>query len=318
MARKQPARMFGLGKVLPRASEIRSDDEEAMDPLERQALSVLRARRIRELMGEATPSAMPAPATVQDTIALSREAREAAKETAELARRQAEEERERRREAEERAEQAYQVGQQAAEERWSTVLAMFKELNQTVLALTKERYESEIRSKESQFSEALKRLEERMDLLLKSKDEEIQRLRQAAQQAAGKRDVREWLVETLLNPDADPRERDMAHRLVGVQQPPPDLAYVDPDKAVQAKLVDPLVEHNAEQLRLQRERARKQLELEEQEKEASIRLRRQFAELMSAGTGFLREMFHHDEPPRPVNGLPSTWEDGDGASPDPS
>lgn len=313
MARKQPALMFGLGKVLPQVRDIRRDDEEAIDPLEREALSVLRARRIRELMGEAAPAAMPAPATVQDTIALSREAREAAKETAELARRQAEEERDRRREAEERAEQAYQAGQQEAEGRWSTVLEMFKQLNQTVLTLTKERYETEIRSKESQFTESLKRLEERMDLLLKSKDEEIQRLRQQAQQAAGKRDIREWLVDTLLNPDADPRERDMAHRLVGVQQSPPDLAYVDPDKAVMAKLVDPLVEHNAEQMRIQRERQKRKAEVEERREEASIELRKKLAELLSAGTGFLREAFRGaNDQPLPANGLPATWEEGEG------
>lgn len=130
------ARHFALTSPLALAGSAQAPQtQDNFETEMARAVRLATMERQARLAGVALPGAgadqsqaMPQPATVNDTIALSREAREAAAEQARQAREIAQEERDRRLEAEESASGAFQAGKAQAEGVATMMLEMVRQM----------------------------------------------------------------------------------------------------------------------------------------------------------------------------------------------
>lgn len=123
---------------------------------------------------------LPQPATVQDTIALSKEAREAAAAQSRIALETAEQEHKRRVEAEEEAQQAYGAGASSEAEKWGVLLGIVQENNKAIIEMMRTNHTSQVEAIQAQSKEILERLEERFNTTISFKDQEVQRHQEAA------------------------------------------------------------------------------------------------------------------------------------------
>lgn len=212
-----------VAPVTARPSEGAFEAEMADWVRQRKRIDLVRQLERGDGQVNGAPAGVPQVATVQDQIALSKEAREAARDVAELARQQADEERERRQEAEERAGSAFQSGQQEAESRWSAVLGIVQETNKTVLQLIQDKHATELKALQEAHAEVLKRIDEKLNAALAAKDVEVARHRERAEQleqqvkALSERETFDQVLAKAVLGQA-PKEVDLIRRLFGAGQ----------------------------------------------------------------------------------------------------
>lgn len=148
--------------------------------------------------GQAPQPPLPQPATVQDTISLSREAREAAAEQSRIALETASQEHERRVEAEQEAANAYSAGASSAADKWGTLLGIVQENNKTILEMQRESSDSRATTLQEQNKAMLERLEEKLTQAMSFKDIEIQRQEARAADAERRYQEQKGEHETLM------------------------------------------------------------------------------------------------------------------------
>lgn len=217
------------------------------------------------------PAPIPQPATVQDTIALSREAREAAKETAELARQQAEEERQRRQEAEERAATAYEAGKQEAQTVFSTMLQMVQTFAQTAQENVRSAYEAQLALKEEMHKAQLQAVQAQIESLkelfkmqIEQKDQKINELTNKLNAISGRKSWEEWLAEQIASGNLAELRAKLG-TILGTTGA--TAKEEDPEKIFQRHLADRLPEvivaQKVKELEIQEEEARRKAEVHE-------------------------------------------------------
>jgi hypothetical protein len=169
------------------------------------------------------PAAQPPVVTVQDQIALSKEAREASHDIAQAHREAAEAERSRRQEAEKRAADAYEAGQAEAENRAAVHLELFKEFASTTQAMLKESYEARLQAKDETHRAILERIDEKLNAALAAKEVEVARHRERAEElerqvrALSERETFDQVLAKAILGQA-PEKVDLIRRLFGAGQ----------------------------------------------------------------------------------------------------
>lgn len=247
------------------------------------------------------------PTTIQDQIALSREAREAANSAVELAKDSRDEERERRREAEDRAKTSFQDGYNKASNESKTVLEMFQAFTDQSHALLKESYQAQIDSTEKTHNATIEAINAKLDAALALRDHEIEqkeriieRQNSQLQELRNKRSWQEEMTEALISGD---RNHPLVRAYIGTGQDP---NAQDPNHVYQMTLAPKLAEAaaqkaNAELTAMQEEERRK-----DEKHQVTLNL-------LNTATNALGAFFGSPMPTGlPQNGVPPNFPEGMG------
>lgn len=161
-ARKAPPPL-SLGVYLPPPPAQPAAQDPADEEYQRAVRRVGHAVALQRLATVGDPAAAtavtPQPTSVQDVIALEREARESTKDARQAAQETAEQERLRRQEAEQRANGAYEAGQAEAENRWGAVVEMQQGFHATVMGMFEKLSTQQIAAAQSEAARVAERME---------------------------------------------------------------------------------------------------------------------------------------------------------------
>ncbi|MHB1803185.1 MAG: hypothetical protein ACYCU5_16310, partial [Actinomycetes bacterium] len=128
----------------------------------------------------------PQPATVQDVVTLSKEAREAAAEQTRLHRDAYHDEREARMAAEQQAEGAFEAGHSEASKMADKMLEIQDRHNAAMLEMVKENKRAEAEAKETSYKAQVDAIAAKLDAALAAKDRDIADARAKAEEAERK------------------------------------------------------------------------------------------------------------------------------------
>lgn len=259
MPGRKPVPPLGLGIYLPPPPSAAAVE----DPIDEELRKAIRraggAAALARIAGGADPAAVvqhvPQPTSVQDVIALEREARETTKDARQAAMETAEAERERRVEAEQRAAGSYEAGQQEAENRWAaivemqngfhgTVMGMFEKLSAQQVAAAQSdaaRIAAEMKASNDATVAAMKAEIDKRDGIIATQQQHIEALK-------GRKTIEEVAAERLA-------AGDLSHPAVRafLPQQPPAPQGESTQEQLNKGMVPIILEDEAEKRRLQRE-----------------------------------------------------------------
>lgn len=311
-----PAAGFGLdmSSIAPMAgvAQQRLPADELEQELIRAARRVSLSRSVMALGGEQSAAgSLPQPATVQDTIALSREAREAAREQAESARELAKQEEARRKEAEAKAGGAYAAGEADATERHSITLELFKDFASESREMLQQTYEARLQAQNETHAAVLKGIDAKLDAALAAKDAEIAREKERREQAeaqaarlAGRKTASEELGEALL------AGKLKEHPIIQLAQGlvPQTGAASDPNAVYQTAIAQGLAQAHVSKANLEVDKERAAIEQARSRGDKWDRLLDSAARLLEGAAGAVA-------PPTGMaeNGVPAAFPEGEAA-----
>ena len=226
----------------------------------RERMEVDSAMRAAAAVSGGGAPAQPAPTSVSDLLALSRESREATRDMAEaasgqakVARDEAESERRRRAEVEASAQSARDQGRKEADSQGAMILGILEKANDNQTKMLERLYEQQRESDRAKTASDMETLSARLDglekthtLQLAHKDEEIARLRSQVQAAGQRETIHEALSRSVFDPDLRQQLRQTVAPVLGLTG---QSEIQDPNLAFQSRLAPALAEVVADSAR---------------------------------------------------------------------
>lgn len=300
----------GSGLLASRIVPVAVPGQEA-DPVESELVKAARrisaVTAIRRLADGEEPASPPQPASIQDVIALNREAREASREQAEVAKEIAEEERRRREEAEERAESAFEAGQGQATSMYQTVLQMVQAQQATILNLMKDYHQAQLQQKDEEMKRILGEINAKVEAAIAAKDAEVRKLSEENQQLRQTLSQKKSLEDTLLEELKAGKRDGLLAALLGLNQQPQVPQDEDPNKAFQKALIPHAVEAVGLQMRKQAESLGAEERRKEERHQATLSVFQQLGQAIAEARSWIPTLMGATPMRRPDSAVPPGW-----------